>query len=623
MKKMLDIAEKETLSGYVKQQLEEKEQHIGTAIATVKPISPFLIFAYGMVSKRILEDVRNRILGLWPHLQALVCIYCVETKDNMIVTRNYGSNELKNYTKTDMGDKINELRQARNGFYDFTKVKLYHIVNTAEIGTDEKYDQIQNEIHYINEMFSNKEQMQFYLLDERENNQQNATYFRKRMGNAEIELQTEENTLVFLSNKMNDCSMIGKEELDNRGNLITIFIALDNALRIVNNLSGKVLTAKYGEVVKSNEDLIYAILHTLLGEILEKIQGKLKDKEWNALVDKMGISNEYGKFQIMQDYVESKDELKLTQELLDVFPINDPEAKLSIKSTYKAINESSMGAVEAYIILNVEQKIEQLRKEAPGESIFDIQDRYRKKIQGNMTISDFYYLRNSMDEIRSILEKTTTPDFQDKPLESAVSIAKTYQYSKASNISEQLEGVLNGYIEAAKDIVKYVEKELQTQNVYDNREDGLTQYYCGIVSNYIQRHGDKFAGLLQAQSLEDFKSSLRDFIRQLISGEPVLAMPLEAVVNQYLSANEEQAVSYLKKKLSTEANNRQYLKLASPVSMPLSQLVIFNEGSRIRNQLEEPLGRLKYDCTDLGYSDSISAIQVFPVEDLIDLVIDN
>lgn len=623
MKRMSDITEKETLSEYVKKQLEIEEQHIGTAIATVKPISPFLIFTYGMVSKRILEDVRNRILELWPHLQALVCIYCVETKDNMIVTRNYGSNELKNYTKTDMGDKINELRQARNGFDDFTKVKLYHIVNTAEMGTDEKYDQIQNEIHYINEMFSNKEQMQFYLLDERENNQQNATYFRKRMGNAEIELQTEGNTLVFLSNKMNDCSMIGKEELDNRGNLITIFIALDNALRIVNNLSGKVLTAKYGEVVKSNEDLIYAILHTLLGEILEKIQGKLKDKEWNALVDKMGISNEYGKFQIMQDYVESKDELKLTQELLDVFPINDPEAKLSIKSTYKAINESSMGAVEAYIILNVEQKIEQLRKEAPGESIFDIQDRYRKKIQGNMTISDFYYLRNSMDEIRSILEKTTTPDFQDKPLESAVSIAKTYQYSKASNISEQLEGVLNGYIEAAKDIVKYVEKELQTQNVYDNRDDDLTEYYCGIVSNYIRLHGDKFAGLLQAQSLENFKSSLRDFIRQLISGEPVFAMSLEAVVNQYLSSNEEQAVSYLMQKLSTEANNRQYLKLASPVSKALSQLVIFNEGSRIRNQLEEPLGRLDYDCIDLGYSDSISAIQVFPVEDLIDLVIDN
>lgn len=622
MKKMLDITEKETLSGYVKQQLEKKEQHIGNAIAAVKPISPFLIFSYGMVSKRILEDIQNRILGLWPHLQSRVCIYCVETKNNMIEIRNYGSEELKNLIKEDIDDKIDELKAAKNGFVDFTKVKVYHIVNTTEIGTDEKYDRIQSEISYVNKMISDKEQMQFYLLDERTRNQQNAKYFRNRMGRVEIDLQEERNTLVFLSNVMNNNTIIPEVE-DNRGNLIAIFIALDNALKIVNNLSGKVLTAKYGEAVKSNEDLIYAILHTLLGEILEKIQGKLKDKEWNTLVDKMGISDEYGKFQIMQDYVESRDELKLTQELLDVFPINDPEAKLSIKSTYKAINESSMGAVEAYIILNVEQKIEQLRKEASGESIFDIQDRYRKKIQGNMTISDFYYLRNSMDEIRSILEKTTTPDYQDKPLESAVSIAKTYQYSKASNISEQLEGVLNGYIEAAKDIVKYVEKELQAQNVYDNRGDDLTQYYCGIVSNYIRLHGDKFAGLLQAQSLEDFKSSLRDFIRQLISGEPVFVMPLEAVVNQYLSANEEQAVSYLKKKLSTEANNRQYLKLASPVSKALSQLVIFNEGSRIRNQLEEPLGRLDYDCTDLGYSDSISAIQVFPVEDLIDLVIDN
>lgn len=619
---MLDITEKETLSGYVKQQLEKKEQHIGNAIAAVKPISPFLIFSYGMVSKRILEDIQNRILGLWPHLQSRVCIYCVETKNNMIEIRNYGSEELKNLIKEDIDDKIDELKAAKNGFVDFTKVKVYHIVNTTEIGTDEKYDRIQSEISYVNKMISDKEQMQFYLLDERTRNQQNAKYFRNRMGRVEIDLQEERNTLVFLSNVMNNNTIIPEVE-DNRGNLIAIFIALDNALKIVNNLSGKVLTAKYGEAVKSNEDLIYAILHTLLGEILEKIQGKLKDKEWNTLVDKMGISDEYGKFQIMQDYVESRDELKLTQELLDVFPINDPEAKLSIKSTYKAINESSMGAVEAYIILNVEQKIEQLRKEASGESIFDIQDRYRKKIQGNMTISDFYYLRNSMDEIRSILEKTTTPDYQDKPLESAVSIAKTYQYSKASNISEQLEGVLNGYIEAAKDIVKYVEKELQAQNVYDNRGDDLTQYYCGIVSNYIRLHGDKFAGLLQAQSLEDFKSSLRDFIRQLISGEPVFVMPLEAVVNQYLSANEEQAVSYLKKKLSTEANNRQYLKLASPVSKALSQLVIFNEGSRIRNQLEEPLGRLDYDCTDLGYSDSISAIQVFPVEDLIDLVIDN
>lgn len=622
MKKMLDITEKETLSGYVKQQLEKKEQHIGNAIAAVKPISPFLIFSYGMVSKRILEDIQNRILGLWPHLQSRVCIYCVETKNNMIEIRNYGSEELKNLIKEDIDDKIDELKAAKNGFVDFTKVKVYHIVNTTEIGTDEKYDRIQSEISYVNKMISDKEQMQFYLLDERTRNQQNAKYFRNRMGRVEIDLQEERNTLVFLSNVMNNNTIIPEVE-DNRGNLIAIFIALDNALKIVNNLSGKVLTAKYGEAVKSNEDLIYAILHTLLGEILEKIQGKLKDKEWNTLVDKMGISDEYGKFQIMQDYVESRDELKLTQELLDVFPINDPEAKLSIKSTYKAINESSMGAVEAYIILNVEQKIEQLRKEASGESIFDIQDRYRKKIQGNMTISDFYYLRNSMDEIRSILEKTTTPDYQDKPLESAVSIAKTYQYSKASNISEQLEGVLNGYIEAAKDIVKYVEKELQAQNVYDNRGDDLTQYYCGIVSNYIRLHGDKFAGLLQAQSLEDFKSSLRDFIRQLISGEPVFVMPLEAVVNQYLSANEEQAVSYLKKKLSTEANNRQYLKLASPVSKALSQLVIFNEGSQIRNQLEEPLGRLNYDCTDLGYSDSISAIQVFPVEDLIDLIIDN
>lgn len=228
-----------------------------------------------------------------------------------------------------------------------------------------------------------------------------------------------------------------------------------------------------------------------------------------------------------------------------------------------------------------------------------------------------------MDDIRRILGKNTIPDFQDKPLESAVSIAKTYQYSKASNISEQLDVVLNGYVKAAKDIVEYVENELQKQNVYDNREDGLTHYYCGIVSNYLQRHGDIFGGLLQAQSLEDFKSGLRDFIKRLISGESVFAMSLEAVVEQHLNTDEAGALSYLKQKLNMEANNRQYLKVASPVSMPLSQLVIFNEGSQIRNQLEEPLGRLNYDCTDLGYSDSISAIQVFPVEDLIDLVIDN
>lgn len=622
MKKMLDIAEKETLSGYVKQQLEKKEQHVGNAIATVKPISPFLIFTYGMVSKRILDDIQNRILGLWPHLQSRVCIYCVETKNNVIEIRNYGSEELKSLTKEDIDDKIDELKAAKNGFVDFTKVKVYHMVNTTEIGTDEKYDRIQSEIGYINEMIPDKEQMQFYLLDERTRNQQNAKYFRNRMGRVKIDLQEEKNALVFLSNVMNN-NMIIPEVEDNRGNLIAIFIALDNALKIVNNLSGKVLTAKYGEVVKSKEDLIYAVLHTLLDKIKGKIQEESGDKEWNALVDKMGISDEYGKFQIIQDNVESKDELKITQGLLDVFPIKNPEERLSIRSTYKEVNESSMGAVEAYIMLNIEQKIEQLRKESADGSIFDIQDKYRKKIRKKMTISDFYYLRNSMDDIRRILGKNTIPDFQDKPLESAVSIAKTYQYSKASNISEQLDVVLNGYVKAAKDIVEYVENELQKQNVYDNREDDLTQYYCGIVSNYIQQNRDIFGGLLQAQSLEDFKSGLRDFIKRLISGESVFAMSLEAVEEQHLKTDEAGALSYLKQKLNMEANNRQYLKVASPVSMPLSQLVIFNEGSQIRNQLEEPLGRLNYDCTDLGYSDSISAIQVFPVEDLIDLVIDN
>ncbi len=620
---------------YIESRLKRLDEAGLSRIAGEKPQFPMLVSFIGKNSLKAYPFIHRNLAVLWPQYTGELQYVGVVADQGSVSYCDFqqameGGSEVQTIPTERVAAKAEAVYDTATHFSDYTKVLLYHIIDTAAYISGADFQGSMQAIGKLKEDLyidrNSSMEMVFVLLDEIPSKKKIFKEVRAQIA-AIVEAQgTKAPTFCILSNRNSD-NQISRTWVTQYGIVCAAIAASNNAdAQITEGMfRERITTVSYAREEKPTRSICQFLVCRLLDYLAKYGPKPAVSIDEDALASKLSLT-ESGTLSILNHFVENNLlGLLPTEEQLELFPRKETtEHRFALSGiTAGEFNEYTMGAWEAYLRSLADQAREAISSGSPASR--HLKEQYISTLRNNMTAGELIYLSEHPEKVRQQFGKLRKPSEEYQTLKYGEEYLKylvcgSQELQKVFQAEVLVQGVkAKEYLQEWKDLLQ------STTSLHDIREGkGFELFYGSLFRDYFDTFGNaiitKFQRVSTADDLNRFICKELEDILLNDKMKATLRASFEDELKQRLAkAGEEIDVNqYISEKLSAQRIPT-YLQVSFHMGYPVQYFVFLKkdtgENSLYTTFLEKadvPESTFYYDTGSKEYVEVLNVFSLSP-----------
>ena len=479
----------------------ERPKNVGLGLDTVfdSPISPMIVF--NLTTTQSAEDIdyiKNSLFSIWPHYRDVIPF-------------------ISDYENFNIQEAMRNMMDSSTGFADYSEIRLYFIVDTAEMSDFAAFHEKLEQIRQIKEEISHYTSPRCILYLMFSANKANSNDIRNSLGELYENDHFGLDAVIIVSNQLRSGAFVSNDR-ERMGELIS-FILLSNGgsspdLKILGFDDFKILTIKAFHQEKPYSDISQVIINRIFLRIQELIRNQNQRFDISEYLEKIGVNPVTHYFYLFEK--DAKDSVVDKADLY-FFPVDGPDKNIDIDLlSYEDFNKMTFYTLEAYLgnLIGSSRFFETVVQDRM------IQD-YRDSLYKRFTLWELNSLQGHVDQL-----KDKYLDGVRGNVVAGNSIVERIDFRYKTGISVEPR-FYSAFFEELKKLCDNAQKMSESINELINeigmmrpvRDDTICKFYQYITDEYLREHNDVLSDLLRVDILQqtDIKSAFINKVKNLIA----------------------------------------------------------------------------------------------------------